>query len=246
MLRKLLLAATLALAAALPAQAQGPLGIWPEPPEELIREALATPYAAVLLRTFAASVRKDGDPACLQAKALDDVASVARGRALLQRYGVQMMKVLNENFDQGAYRAALSVSAGPDALAEIERLKGDNDVKAIIALDRPARLAKVVDTVLEQFDRYVLVGRIKLGTISPIGRGEPEPPENPTQAAEAAVQRYVDEHPSEQVERYFDLLDAVEAATPKGFTPAAATKIGPMAFFGGADRDLANLCIGRR
>ena len=87
---------------------------------------------------------------------------------------------------------------------------------------------------------------IKLGTISPIGRGEPEPPENPTDAAEAAVQRYVDEHPSEQVERYFDLLDAVEAATPKGFTPAAGTKIGPMAFFAGADRDLVDLCIGRR
>ena len=101
MLRKLLLAATLALAAALPAHAQGPLGIWPEPPEELIREALATPYAAVLLKSFAASVRKEGDPACLQAKALDDAASVTRGRTLLQRYGVQMMKVLNENFDSG-------------------------------------------------------------------------------------------------------------------------------------------------
>ena len=67
-------------------------------------------------------MRKDGDPACLQAKALDDAALVARGRALLQRYGVQMAKVLNENFDRAAYQAALSAAGEPDAEAELARL----------------------------------------------------------------------------------------------------------------------------
>ena len=196
----------------------------------------------MLLKTFAASVRKEGDPACLQAKALDDAASVTRGRTLLQRYGVQMMKVLNENFDQAAYRAALSASAGPDALAEIERLKGDNDVKAIIVLDRPARLAKVVDTVLEQFDRYVLTGRIKLGTISPIGRGEPEPPENPTDAlgGGAAIRRWHRRSRSSATRP----ARRGRSRAPRLYARSRDNR--PMAFFAGADRDLVDLCIGRR
>jgi len=59
-------------------------------------------------------------------------------------------------------------------MPEIERLERDPDVKALIALDRPARLAKVVDTIMEQFDRHVLIGRIKLHPVSPIARGEAE------------------------------------------------------------------------
>ena len=85
--------------------------------------ALETSYARALLPTFAAAVRKNGDPSCLQAKALDDTASVAWGRALLQSYGIRMMKLLDENFDRSAYQSALSASAGPNAVADIERLK---------------------------------------------------------------------------------------------------------------------------
>jgi hypothetical protein len=253
--RQALLALAIALAAVLPAPAQGPLGLWPEPADELVREALDAPYARALLKTFAASVRKNGDPSCLEAKALDDAASVARGRALLQRHGVQMINVLDENFDRSAYQSALSASAGPDAAAEIERLKRDPDVKALMALYRPAQLAKVVDTIMEQFDRYVLIGRIKLDPVSPIARGESElmkdnPTEamraDPTQATEAAVRRFLDEHQSPRIDRYLDLLDAVEAATLKGFSTQAALKLGPMVHFAGVERDLAELCVGRR
>jgi hypothetical protein len=246
-----LLAFMIALAAAtLPARAQDPLEIWPAP--ELVHEALDSPYAQALLKTFAASVRKRGDPACLRATAPDDAALVARGRALLQRYGVQMTKVMNENFDRSTFQSALSASVGPDAVAEIERLKRDPNVKTLISLHRPVRLAKVVDTIIEQFDRYVLIGRIKLDPVSPIARGETEdnPTEamraNLTQAAEAAVRRFLDDHPSPQIDRYLDLVDAVEAATPKGFSTQAALKLGPMAYFAGVERDLAELCVGRR
>jgi len=255
MLSRALLALAIALAAALPARAQGPLGMWPEPADGLVREALDLSYARAQLETFAASVRRNGDPACLQAKALDDAATVAGGRALLQRYALRMIKMLDESFDRSAYQVALSAGAGPDAAAEIERLKRDPNVAALIALYRPAQLAKVVDTIMEQFDRYVLIGRIKLDPVSPIARGELElmkdnPTEamraNPTEAAEAAVQRYLDDHPSPRIDRYLDLLDAVEAATPKGISRQAAAKLGPMTYFAGAERDLAELCVGRR
>lgn len=241
-----------AVLAAVPARAQGKLGFWPEPPEQLMGAVLQTPYAQALLKTFAASVRKDGDRACLQAKALDDAASIAGGRSLLQRYGVRMMTLIEENFDRAAFEAALATSAGPDAAAEIVSLEGQPDVKAFIAVYRPARLAKVMDTVLEQFDRYVLIRRVKLDPIAPIARGESEdkPSEamraNPTAAAEEASRRFVDEHPSGQLDRYLDLLDAIETARPKGITMQAAMKLGPVTYFEGVERDLAELCIGRR
>src|SRR5687768_6345847 len=107
MLARFLLAATVALAATLPVSAQGLFGM-AEPADALIRDALASPQGEALLKTFAANVRKSGDPSCLQAKALDDAALVAGGRALLQRRGVQTMKILDENFDRAAYQAALT------------------------------------------------------------------------------------------------------------------------------------------
>jgi hypothetical protein len=246
MLRKLLLALSIALAAALPVRAQETGGFWSEPPDQLFDAALESPYAQALLKRFAAAVRKDGDQACLQAKALDDAALAARGQALLRRHGVQMAKLMDENFDRAAYLAALSASAGRNAAAEIERLKRDPGVKTFTALNRPAQLARTVDMVLEQFDRYVLVGRIKLDPIAPIARGEPDLPENPTQAAEAAVEKFLDQRPSPRVDRYLDLLDAAKVAKQKGFNVQSAAKLGPMAYFAGAERDLAELCVLRR
>jgi hypothetical protein len=244
---KTLLALTMALAAALPARAQDPLPIWPEPADQLVREAIDSAYAEALLKAFAASVRRNGDPSCLQAKMLDEAASVARGRALLQRHGLRMMKIQEENFDRVAYQSALSASAGPGAVAEIERLKRDPEVKALVALYRPAQLAKVVDAIVEQFDRYLLIGRIKLDPVSSVASGEIEPlKDDPKQAAEAAVQRFLDKHASRRLDRYLDLQNAVEAAMPKGFRTPAASKPGPMAYFAGAEQDLAELCIDRR
>jgi len=231
------------LAAALPARAQGLVGMSPAEAEALTRAALETPYGQAHLKRFATSVCRDGDAACLQAKSLDDAALVARGRALLQHYGVQMVKVLNENFDRATYQEALSAASEPDAAAEMERLNDDPAVKKFIELYRPARLVKVLDSLTEQFDRYVLIGRFNLASVSAVARGDPT--DDPTDSAEAAAQKYLEEHPSEQVERFLDLQDAVQAAMPKGYK-TAATKMGPMAYFAGADRDLAELCVGKR
>ena len=169
--------------------------------------------------------------------------SVRLGRFNLEMNGVQMVKVLNENFDRAAYQEALSAASEPDAAAEMERLNDDPAVKKFIELYRPARLVKVLDSLTEQFDRYVLIGRFNLASVSAVARGDPT--DDPTDSAEAAAQKYLEEHPSEQVERFLDLQDAVQAAMPKGYK-TAAMKTGPMAYFAGADRDLAELCVGKR
>jgi hypothetical protein len=246
MLARLLLAATITLATALPARAQTVLGMT-EQADRLIADALVSPQGEALLKTFAANVRKAGDPACLQAKALDEAALVAGGRALLQRRGVQAVKILDDNFDPAAYQAALAESGEPDAVAEMERLRTDPRVKAMLALYRPAQLAKVLDFVLEQFDRHVLVARINLDPVAPIARGEPDPiKDNLIEAAEAAAQKYLDEHPSPQMDRYLDLVDVTDTARPKGLNVKAARNSGPMQFFAGLEGDLAELCVGKR
>jgi hypothetical protein len=251
---KALIALVVALVAALPAQAQSSFGPSGEPADKRVSDTIATPYFQALLQNFAESVRKSGDPACLQANALDDGALVARGQALFQRYGVQMTKLLDEGFDRAAYEAALRAAEGPGAVAEIERLKRDRDVAALIVLYRPAQLASAADRIMEQFDRYALIKRIKLYPVAPIARGEIKPTDhpsaamraNPTEAAETAIERFIDEHPSPRIVRYLEIMDAADAAMQKAIKREVALKLGPTAYFAGVERDLAELCVGSR
>ena len=238
MLLKLLLALSIAAAA----RAEG--GFFAEPPEKLFAEALQAPYGQALAKRFATAVRKAGDPACLQAKALEDAVLAVRGQALWQRYGLRMTRLIEESFNRAAYQRALAERAGPNALAEIERLERDRAVKTYKELNRPAQLARAADMLLEQFDRYVLIGGIKLDPIGADAAGKPELPENPTEAAEAAVAKFQKQHPG--VNRYVDLRDAMQAAKAKGFSFLAAAKLGPVDYFAGVERDLAELCVGRR
>src|SRR5918999_854182 len=96
-----LFALAILLATAFAARAQvdlhGPLS---EPRDAQISKALATDYVTPLLKTFIASVRKSADPACLQSKGFDDTALAERGRTIWHRYGVQMMTIMDESFDQ--------------------------------------------------------------------------------------------------------------------------------------------------
>lgn len=60
-------------------------------------------------------------------------------------------------------------------------------------------------------------------------------------------EKYVAVQPSKKrINRYLDLLGAVEATTRKAVRAEAASKLGPMAYFAGAERDLAELCIDGR
>ena len=68
--------------------------------------------------------------------------------------------------------------------------------------------------------------------------------ENPTEAAEAAVAKFQKQHP--RVNRYVGLLDAMQAAKAKGLSFLAVSKLGPVDYFAGVERDLAQLCVGRR
>jgi hypothetical protein len=239
-----LLSLTLALAAVLPVRAQGLLPT-SEPADQQIGAALATPYAGALLQNFVKSVRENADSACLKDKGFDDAALIARGSALLQRYGEHMVKLMEENVDRTAYEKAFKERAGPRAVSEFEQLKRDGDVKKLIAIYQPAGQGKLIDSITENFDHYVTIGRIKFDSISPAARGEDAPNQKQVEAAEAAALKFIDAHPR-KLNRYLDMLEAAIAARRKAITPQAAMKLGPMAYFAGADRDLAELCVGRK
>jgi hypothetical protein len=245
-LLKTLFASTIAFAAALPAHAQNTFDT-PERAEERISDAFAMPYADALLRTFVKSVRKNADAACLQQKALDDTTIAERGRALLERHGTRMLKLTDDAVDRKARRRIFLQNAGPRAVSEFEQLKRDVEVQKLIFISVPADVARTVGLVAENFDHYLAIGRIKLDPITPAARGEEEPPENPIAACDAAARKFVDTHPAKKrINRYLDLLEAAEEATRKAIRPEVASKLGPMTYFAGADRDLAELCIGRK
>jgi hypothetical protein len=245
-LLKTLFAWTLALGAAQPALAQSRFGE-PETPEERITDAFETPYADFLVKTFVTSVRKNADAACLQQKALDDAAIAARSSALLQHHGTRMLKLIDASVDHKARQKIFLANAGPRAVSELAQIKRDVEVQTLLAISWPADLARTVSAVTENFDQYLAIGRIKLDPISPAARGEEEPQENPTVACDAAAKKFIDTHPSKKrINRYLDLVEADDEARRKAIRPEAASKLGPMAYFAGADRDLAELCIGRK
>jgi hypothetical protein len=100
--------------------------------------------------------------------------------------------------------------------------------------------------LLDQFDRHLLVARIKFDTISPEGRGEPALPENPTAATEAAEQEFYDKAASPQLTRYLELLHAATIAMQKAIRLDKAETFSSKLIFDGVESDLAELCIGGR
>jgi hypothetical protein len=117
-------------------------------------------------------------------------------------------------------------------------------VQAYAKLERPIRLAKVLDFVVEQFDRYVLLNRIKLKPISPLATGDDRLMAiNPTEASEEALERFMAGRRPRQLQRYVALSEAAGVATMSAFNREAAGLWGPKTFYSGVEDDLAELCV---
>jgi hypothetical protein len=136
-----------------------------------VREALDHSYGRALVAEFTNAVIESADPACLSEKRLDAAALNERGRDLFQRYGTRTMSTLQQNIDPRRYDAELAKRAGAKGKAELAALRKNPSVQTYTKTERPIRLAKVLDFVVEQFDRYVLLNRIQLKPISPLATG---------------------------------------------------------------------------
>jgi hypothetical protein len=247
-----------------PAHAQLPLALESAP--EFVREALDHSYGRALIAEFSNAVMESADAGCLSAKRLDAAVLDERGRDLFQRYGTRTMSTLQQNIDLRRYDAELAKHAGAKAKTELAALRRNPSVQAYLKTERPIRLAKVLDFVVEQFDRYVLLNRIQLKPISPLATGNVRlMAANPSEASEAApgrpkskarraprqvqpgqVQpRQVQPRQAQprQVERYVAISEASGAAIVSAFNREAAALWGPKTFYSGVEDELAEVCI---
>lgn len=242
---KTMIAGALWLAGAtVTAQAQSPEQTRAEQPG-LIRDAFASDYGKALVAELRKSLRANADPACLKSKAIPESQLEARGRDLIVKWGSRMMEGTTSVVDSRAWSEKFAASAGSDAVTEMERLKQDATVKRYLALVQPMRLAQIVSSTFEWFDRYVLVSKIKLAGVHPLGTGnEKLLSKDPTEAVEKKLEKFFDGTKSPALDRYLALVEKSATATKEAMKRDQIPTGGPIAYFKGVEADLAELCIG--
>jgi len=218
-----------------------------EPPAPFMRESLDTPFARVLMAEFAKSVQKKADSACLQSKGLDAVKLAEHGRDLLERWGAKGMETLIGAFDGKRFEEKIAERAGPDAPRVLMQLRNDPVVQRYLVLERPLRLVRVLNFVIEQFDRYVLLNRIDLDSISPLSNGKDELLRaDPSEAIEEALEKFVSDNPSPEFRQFYRLSELASELLPQALDTNFVLSVGPMTFYRGVETELAEFCVVKR
>src|SRR5262245_35810956 len=176
-------------------------------PIELVRDAFASGYGAILAAEFGVILRESADPACLAAKGIDPAQLSDRGKDILVRYGAQMIQVIVGTVDMARYEAILATKFGPNARGDIARLRNDPEVQKALSLGQPGKLAQIAGRVADFFSSFVLLSRIKLSRpFSPLHSGDEKVLNaDPSGASAAAVRRFVAQSKSQQLARYVAL-----------------------------------------
>jgi hypothetical protein len=218
-----------------------------EPPAQFLREAFDHPYGRAVLAEFARTVTRNAEAACLQTKGLDTSTLIERGRGIFQRYGTQGLEKITALVDTRLFDKKFAERAGRTGAAELNRLQSNRDVIQYMKLERPIRLAKILDTTVENFERYVLLNRIGLPSFSGIATGNDDLLRlNPTEPAEEAVEKFAAASKSRQLKRFIELSEMATEALVESFNREVAIMWGPRDYFGGVEKDLADICIVKR
>jgi hypothetical protein len=227
--------------AAAPALAQLPTSGPTEQPVTFVPAAFASPYGRALIAEFGRALRADADPACLNSKAIAADQLEQRGEALLVKWGTRAMETARSYVDFEVYEKSFPASA------ELKGLREQPQIKRYLDIEQPIRLAKVLDFIFEQFDRYVLLNKIKIAPVSPAASGNTDVLRaNPTEAAEEALDDFIETNKSSQIERFLALSEQASEATQGAIKKEQAVRAGPGTFYRGIELDLAELCIGSR
>jgi len=164
-----------------------------------------------------------------------------RGEALLVKWGTRAMETARSYIDFEVYEKSFPASA------ELKGLREQPQIKRYLDIEQPIRTAKVLDFIFEQFDRYVLLNRIKIAPVSPAASGNIDVLRaNPTEAAEEALDDFIETNKSPQIERFLALSEQAAEATQGAIKKEQAVRAGPGTFYQGIELDLAELCIGLR
>jgi hypothetical protein len=226
---------------AAPALAQLPTSGPAEQPVTFVPAAFASPYGRALIAELGRALRADADPACLNSKAIAADQLEQRGDALLIKWGTRAMETARSYVDFEVYEKNFPASA------ELKGLREQPQIKRYLDIEQPIRQAKVLDFIFEQFDRYVLLNRIKIAPVSPAASGNIDVLRaNPTEAAEEALDDFIETNKSSQIERFLALSEQATEATQGAIKKEQAVQAGPATFYQGIELDLADLCIGSR
>lgn len=133
------------------------------------------------------------------------------------------------------------------ASAELAKLQADRVVARYFDLAQPIRQARILDSIFEQFDRYVLIKRIKLAPINALASGnEALLNKNPSDATEEKLDKFVASNKSAALKRYLALAEQDAAARAASIRKDLSLQPVPAIFFQGVEADLAELCIASR
>jgi hypothetical protein len=244
-LGKLMIAGALWLAGtSMAVRAQSPEETRAELPS-LVRDAFDSEYGKAVVAEFGQSLRNNADAACLSAKGIAPDQLEPRGRDLIVKWGLRMQQTANDFIDPKIYNEKFIARAGRGAATELAQLRNDADVKRSLALERPIQLAEIVNSVFEQFDRYVLIKRIKLTAVTPSATGNTKLLElDPTEAAEKKYSQFNRTSTSSALKKFLKLSQQSLIASTAATNTDDLAKASPSAFFGGVEADLAELCIG--
>jgi hypothetical protein len=227
--------------AAAPALAQLPTSGPAEQPVTFVPAAFASPYGRALIAELGRALRADADPACLNSKAIVADQLEPRGEALLLKWGTRAMETARSYIDFEVYEKSFPASA------ELKGLREQPQIKRYLDIEQPIRMAKVLDFIFEQFDRYVLLNRIKIAPVSSAASGNIDVLRaNPTEAAEEALDDFIETSKSPQIERFLALSEQATEATQGAIKKEQAARAGPGTFYQGIELDLAESCIGLR
>src|SRR5499426_184996 len=186
-------------------------------PAEAARTAFEQPYGKALVAEAAKVFRRSADPRCLAEKKLDEPQLEAKARELLVRYGTRINEAYMGLVDMKKLEAALETRAGPGSKDEIARLRSAPEVAEFNKLSAPARFVSIAEHILEAFERYLVIQRLRLaGDISPLVTGDDRLVKMSEEAEKSMEPLLAGKHPA-ALARYLELSEIIGEEYAKAF-----------------------------
>jgi hypothetical protein len=229
-----------------PVAAQPPSPLLDERPGPFVRDAFASAYGQAQIDELASALQAGADPACLQSKELTAEGLRTRGGELLVKWGTRTMEIAPTFIDAEEWAKQFAAIAGADAARELAQLRKHPEVARFLAVERPLRLARVVDFIVKPFNDYVEFKRLNLRSISPYSTRNAGMMRLMEKLEAERLEEIAARTTSRELRRYRRLSrKAGQAATVTGAADFARLMLfGPSKFYRGVEADLAELCIG--
>lgn len=214
-------------------------------PPVTVKEAFADHYGQAILREFGAILRGSAGSACLRDKGIEPGTLQSFGEDLLARRGQAWIDMVVDFIDAAKADAEFRRLGGPGALAELRDLAADPVVREFLEIGRPARLDNLVDRVIEEFDRYVLLNRIQLSRqLSPYATGSVLMAESRAEPSEDAAEAFAEANQTPALRRFRELAEVVMAEAIAAATDRQRLlQHGPAQSFPGLQAELKAHCI---